>query len=197
MYSKYRIRTIILMQKICKWAKSEIEIKYHNEEWCRICHDERKLFEMLILEGMQAGLSWKCILDKRENMRDAFDNFDYKKIAKYDNKKIEELLNDKGIIRNKRKINALILNAQKFIEVQKEFGSFDKYIWSFTDNKQIDNKLKDNSEIPAKNELSDKISKDLIKRGFKFVGSVIIYSYMQGIGIVNDHSINCKFHVYK
>ena len=149
---------------------------------------------MLILEGMQAGLSWKCILDKRENMRKAFDNFDYKKIAKYDNKKIEELLNDKGIIRNKRKINALILNAQKFIEVQKEFGSFDKYIWSFTDNKQIDNKLKDNSEIPAKNELSDKISKDLIKRGFKFVGSVIIYSYMQGIGIVNDHSINCKFH---
>ena len=152
------------MDDICKWAKSEIEIKYHNEEWCRICHDERKLFEMLILEGMQAGLSWKCILDKRENMRKAFDNFDYKKISKYDEKKIEELLNDKGIIRNRRKINALIINAKKFMEVQKDFGSFDKYIWSFTDNKQIDNRLSDDSQMPAKNDLSDKISKDLIKR---------------------------------
>ena len=183
-----------MSDSICKWAKSEIEIKYHNEEWCQVCHDERKLFEMLILENMQAGLSWKCILDKRENMREAFDNFDYKKISKYDDKKIDELLNNKGIIRNKRKINALITNANKFIEVQKEFGSFDKYIWSFTDGKQIDNKLDDESPLPARNELSDTISKDLIKRGFKFTGSIIIYSYMQAIGIVNDHSINCSYH---
>ena len=182
------------MQKICKWAKSEIEIKYHNEEWCRICHDDRKLFEMLILENMQAGLSWKCILNKRENMRKAFDNFDYKKISKYDDEKIEELLNNKGIIRNKRKINALIINANKFIEIQKEFGSFDKYIWSFTDNNQIDNKLDDENIPPAKSGLSDIISKDLIKRGFKFVGSITIYSYMQAVGIVNDHSINCSFY---
>ena len=182
------------INNICKWAKTDIEIKYHNEEWCRICHDENKLFEMLILEGMQAGLSWRCILDKRENMRKAFDNFDYKKISKYDDKKIEELLNNKGIIRNKRKINALIVNAQKFIEVQKEYGSFDKYIWSFTNNKQIDNKLNDDCMLPARNELSDTISKDLSKRGFKFVGSIIIYSYMQGIGMVNDHSVNCDFY---
>ena len=182
------------MQKICKWAKSEIEIKYHNEEWCRICHDENKLFEMLILECMQAGLSWKCILDKRENMRKAFDNFDYKKISKNDNEKIEELLNDKGIIRNKRKINALIINANKFIEVQKEFGSFDKYIWSFTNYKQIDNKLNDDDPLPARNELSDTISKDLNKRGFKFAGSIIIYSYLEAIGIINDHSVNCDYY---
>lgn len=182
------------MKDICKWAKSEIEIKYHNEEWCRVCHDERKLFEMLILEGMQAGLSWKCVLNKRENMREAFDNFDYNKIAKYNSKKIEKLLNNKGIIRNKRKLNALIINANKFIEVQKEFGSFDKYIWSFTKGKRIDNKLKPSDKLPARNELSDLISKDLIKRGFKFTGSVIIYSYLQGIGIINDHTVNCKFY---
>ena len=182
------------MQKICKWAKSEIEIKYHNEEWCKICHDERKLFEMLILENMQAGLSWKCVLDKRENMREAFDNFDYKKISKYDENKIEKLLNNKGIIRNRRKINALIINANRFIEIQKEFGSFDKYIWSFSNNKQIDNQLNDNSDLPVKSELSDTISSDLKKRGFKFVGSIIIYSYLEAIGIVNDHSVNCDFY---
>ncbi|OEJ14683.1 DNA-3-methyladenine glycosylase [Brachyspira hampsonii] len=182
------------MQTICKWAKSEIEIKYHNEEWCRICHDERKLFEMLILENMQAGLSWRCILEKRENMRKAFDNFDYKKISKYDEKKIEELLNNKGIIRNKRKINALITNANKFIEVQKEYGSFDKYIWSFTNGKQINNKLCDEDPLPAKNELSDIISKDMIKKGFKFAGSIIIYSYLEAIGIINDHCVNCDFY---
>ena len=182
------------MKGICKWAKSEIEIKYHNEEWCRVCHDEKKLFEMLILEGMQAGLNWKCILDKRENMRKAFDNFNYKKISKYDSKKMEELLNNKGIIRNRRKLEALIINANKFIEVQKEFGSFDKYIWNFTKGKRINNKLKSTDNLPARNELSDIISKDLIKRGFKFTGSVIIYSYLQGIGIINDHTINCRFY---
>lgn len=182
------------MKGICKWAKSEIEIKYHNEEWCRVCHDEKKLFEMLILEGMQAGLNWKCILDKRENMRKAFDNFNYKKISKYDSKKMKELLNNKGIIRNRRKLEALIINANKFIEVQKEFGSFDKYIWGFTKGKRINNKLKSTDNLPARNELSDLISKDLIKRGFKFTGSVIIYSYLQGIGIINDHTINCRFY---
>ena len=182
------------MYNICKWAKTDIEIKYHNDEWCRICHNEKKLFEMLILEGMQAGLSWRCILNKRENMREAFDNFDYKKIAKYDDKKIDELLNNKGIIRNKRKIESLITNAKKFIEVQKEFGSFDKYIWTFTNGKQIDNQLKYDDDLPIKNELSDIISKDLTKRGFKFVGSIIIYSYMQSIGIVNDHFVDCYFY---
>jgi len=182
------------MKDICKWAKSEIEIKYHNEEWCRVCHDERKLFEMLILEGMQAGLSWRCVLNKRENMRKAFDNFDYKKISRYGEKKIEELLNDTGIIRNERKIKALIINAAKFIDIQKEFGSFDEYIWSFSEGKRIDNRLKPDEELPAKNELSDKISKDLIKRGFKFTGSVVIYSYLQAIGIINDHTIDCKFY---
>ena len=182
------------MKGICKWAKSEIEIKYHNEEWCRVCHNEKKLFEMLILEGMQAGLNWRCILDKRENMRKAFDNFNYKKISKYDSKKMKELLNNKGIIRNRRKLEALIINANKFIEVQKEFGSFDKYIWSFTKGKRINNKLKSTDNLPARNELSDLISKDLIKRGFKFTGSVIIYSYLQGIGIINDHTINCRFY---
>ena len=182
------------MKGICKWAKSEIEIKYHNEEWCRVCHDEKRLFEMLILEGMQAGLNWKCILDKRENMRKAFDNFNYKKISKYDSKKMEELLNNKGIIRNRRKLEALIINANKFIEVQKDFGSFDKYFWSFTTGKRINNKLKSTDNLPSRNELSDLISKDLIKRGFKFTGSVIIYSYLQGIGIINDHTINCRFY---
>lgn len=179
-------------EKICEWAKTEVEISYHNDEWCKITHDENKLFEMLILEGMQAGLSWRCILNKRENMRKAFDNFNYKKIVKYGEKKIEELLTDKGIIRNKLKINALITNANKFMEVQKEFGTFDKYIWSFTKNKQIINKWDSIKQIPSKTETSDKISKDLIERGFKFVGSTIIYSYMQAIGMVNDHIITCR-----
>lgn len=177
---------------ICQWAKTEIEIKYHNDEWCKITHDDNKLFEMLILEGMQAGLSWRCILNKRENMRKAFDNFNYKKIAKYDDKKTEELLLNKGIIRNKLKINALIINANKFIEVQKEFGSFDKYIWDFTGNKQIENKWTDINQMPSKTDISDKVSADLIKRGFKFVGSTIVYSYMQAIGMVNDHILTCK-----
>ena len=127
-------------------------------------------------------------------MRKAFDNFNYKKISKYDSKKMEELLNNKGIIRNRRKLEALIINANKFIEVQKEFGSFDKYIWSFTKGKRINNKLKSTDNLPARNELSDLISKDLIKRGFKFTGSVIIYSYLQAIGIINDHTINCRFY---
>ena len=180
----------------CHWAnpKNKNYIKYHDNEWGVGVHDDAALFEMLMLETFQAGLSWECILNKRDAFRRAFDNFDYKKISKYDNKKIEELLNDKGIIRNKRKINALIINANKFIEVQKEFGSFDKYIWSFTNYKQIDNKLNDDDPLPVRNELSDTISKDLNKRGFKFVGSIIIYSYLEAIGIINDHSVNCYYY---
>ena len=167
------------MKKICKWAKTEIEIKYHNDEWCKVCHDEKKLFEMLILENMQAGLSWRCVLNKREAMREAFDNFDYKKIANYNEKKIASLLE--------------IINANKFMEVQKEFGSFDKYIWHFTNNKVVYNKLNYDDALPSENELSKTVSKDLIKRGFKFVGSIIIYSYLEAIGIINDHYIDCPF----
>ena len=181
------------MKKICKWAKTDIEIKYHNDEWCKVCHNEKKLFEMLILENMQAGLSWRCVLNKREAMREAFDNFNYKKIANYDEKKIESLLENKAIIRNRRKISAMIINANKFIEVQKEFGSFDKYIWSFTNNSVIYNKLNYDDTLPAENELSKTVSKDLIKRGFKFVGSIIIYSYLEAVGIINDHYIDCPF----
>lgn len=179
---------------ICKWAKSDIEIKYHNEEWCRICHDENKLFEMLILENMQAGLSWRCILNKREYMREAFDSFNYNKISKYNEDKINTLMTNKNIIRNRRKLEALVLNAQKFIEIQNIYGSFDKYIWSFTNGVQIDNKLEENSTLPIKNEISDNISKSLQKIGFKFVGSIIIYSYMQAIGIINDHTTNCVYY---
>lgn len=181
---------------LCKWVEnaSNIEIKYHNEEWCIPSHDDRYLFEMLILENMQAGLSWKCVLNKRENMREAFDNFDYNKISTYDENKKNDLLQNKGIIRNKLKINALINNACRFIEVQKEFGSFDKYIWSFTNYKQIYSKLAPNKSLPIKSELSDTISRDLQKRGFKFVGSIIVYSYLQAIGIINDHNTDCEYY---
>lgn len=174
----------------CKWVnlKNKLYVEYHDNEWGKIEHDDRHLFEMLILEGFQAGLSWECVLNKREDFRKAFDNFDYEKISKYDTNKINELLNNPNIIRNKLKINAAITNAKVFIEIQKELGSFDKYIWSFSNNqviKNMDDKLKTTSEI------SDTISKDLRKRGMKFVGSTIIYSYLQAIGIINDHELNC------
>ena len=148
---------------------------------------------MVLLEGMQAGLSWRCVLNKREAMREAFDNFDYKKIANYNEKKIASLLENKAIIRNRRKIEALITNANKFMEVQKEFGSFDKYIWDFTNNNILYNQLNYDDVLPAENELSKTVSKDLIKRGFKFVGSIIIYSYLEAIGIINDHYVDCPF----
>lgn len=175
----------------CGWAKKPLDIEYHDKEWGVPLHDEDKLFEFLILEGFQAGLSWSTILAKRENFRKAFDNFDYKKIAKYDQKKIDKLLQDAGIIRNKLKINATITNAVAYMEVQKEFGSFAKYIWSFTDGKTIINKWKSMDQIPATSEISDAMSKDLKKRGFKFVGSTICYANMQAIGMVNDHLISC------
>ncbi len=169
----------------------EIDIKYHDREWGVPVKSDKKQFEFLILEGMQAGLSWRTILNKRENFRKAFDNFDYNKIAKYNKRKINTLMIDAGIIRNKQKIEAAITNAKAFIKVREEFGTFSKYIWSFVDNKPIVNKFKSLAELPAKNEVSDRISVDLKKRGFKFVGSTIIYAHMQACGMVNDHLTSC------
>ncbi|MEI3268162.1 MAG: DNA-3-methyladenine glycosylase I [Candidatus Gastranaerophilaceae bacterium] len=176
--------------KSCFWVdeKSEIYVKYHDEEWGVPNHNDRDLFELLILEGFQAGLSWITVLKKREAFRKAFDNFDVKKVSEYDEEKINALLENKDIIRSRGKITAAINNAKIFIEIQKEFGSFSNYIWGFTDNKVIKNTT---GEIPVKTELSDMVSKDLKKRGMKYTGSVIIYSYLQAIGIVDDHDINC------
>ena len=177
----------------CGWAKGEKDILYHDTEWGVPSHDDGYIFEMLILEGFQAGLSWNTILQKRENFRKAFDNFDYMKISEYDETKLNELLQNQGIIRNRLKINSTVTNARAFMKTQEEFGSFAKYIWNFTDNKRIINKWKELSEVPATSELSDKISKDLKKRGFKFVGSTIIYSFLQAIGIIDDHLISCPY----
>lgn len=176
----------------CPWCLgNELYIKYHDEEWGVPVHDDRKHFEFLILEGVQAGLSWLTILKKRENYRKAYDNFDVKKVSEYDEAKIEELMNNPDIIRNRRKIEASINNAKKFLEVQKEFGSFDNFIWSFVDNNVVKNHWKDLSEIPATSELSDKVSKELKRKGFKFVGSTIIYAHLQAIGLINDHLVTC------
>lgn len=182
-------------KKRCAWAGSdEIYIKYHDEEWGVPVRDDQKQFEFLILEGFQAGLSWITILKKRENFRKAFDNFDYKKIALYNEDKIQSLLGNEGIIRNKLKIRATVTNAQAFIKIQNEFGSFCNYIWNFVDGKSINTERKRIEDIPASSELSDAISKDLKKRGFKFVGSVIVYSHLQATGIVNDHLQECFRH---
>lgn len=179
----------------CSWCgNDELYIKYHDEEWGNPVHDDRKHFEFLVLESAQAGLSWITILRKRENYRKAYDNFDPLKVSKYDEEKIEKLMKDPGIIRNRRKIEASINNAKMFLEVQKEFKSFDNYIWQFVDYKPVINLWNSVSEIPSKTELSDKISKDLIKRGFKFVGSTIIYAHMQAVGLVNDHIAACFRH---
>lgn len=176
----------------CGWCLGDpIYEAYHDTEWGVPVKDDDTLFEFLILETFQAGLSWITVLRKRENFRKAFDNFDYKKIINYDQKKIDSLLEDAGIIRNKLKIKATISNAQAFIEVQKEFGSFSKYIWAFTDGRPIKNKLKNHKEAPATTALSDALSKDLKKRGFKFVGSTVIYAHMQATGMVNDHEVTC------
>lgn len=181
------------MEKIrCGWCeKDDLYRKYHDEEWGRPVYDDETIFEFLILESFQAGLSWYTILSKRENFRKAFDYFDYNKVAVYSDQKIEELMNNSGIIRNKLKICAAVTNARKFLEVQEEFGSFSKYIWGFIDGRPIDNKPKALSEVPATTEISDKISKDLKKRGFKFVGSTVIYAHMQATGMVNDHIETC------
>lgn len=176
----------------CPWClKDELYVKYHDEEWGIPVHDDAKHFEFLVLESAQAGLSWFTILKKRENYRKAYDNFDAVKIAQYDDKKIEELMQNAGIIRNRRKIESSINNAKKFLEIQKEFGSFDNYIWRFTDNKVVKNQWNDLSEVPAVSELSDRVSKDLKKRGFKFLGSTIIYAHLQATGIINDHLTSC------
>ena len=179
------------MKKRCKWAEHESMIKYHDKEWGVPVHNDGKLFEMLILEGAQAGLSWSTILKRRKTYKKAFDNFDAKKISKYNNKDFKRLLNDKGIIRNKLKIKATIQNAKLFLEIQKEFGSFDKYIWSFVDHKPIINKFKKLKDFPANTKESDIMSKDLKKRGFGFVGTTICYAFMQAVGMVNDHTIDC------
>jgi DNA-3-methyladenine glycosylase I len=178
--------------KRCPWPSDDkLMIKYHDKEWGVPLHNDRKLFEFLILEGFQAGLSWRTILYKRENFRKAFDNFDFNIVAKYDKRKIKSLLKDAGIVRNKLKIEGAIQNAKAFLQVRKEFGTFDKYIWSFVGGEPIQNKFKSPKELPARTELSDKISDDLRKRDFKFVGSTIVYAHMQATGMVNDHIIEC------
>ena len=176
----------------CGWCKgNELYEAYHDLEWGVPVRDDDTLFEFLILETFQAGLSWITILKKRENFRKAFDYFDYKKIAKYDQKKIDLLLQDTGIIRNKLKVNATVSNAKAFLEVQKEFGSFSTYIWGFVNGKPLKNKINNYKDGPANTELSDTLSKDLKKRGFKFVGSTVIYAHMQATGMVNDHEVRC------
>ncbi len=180
-------------KKRCSWVQlnSELSIDYHDNEWGKPCYDDNKLFEMLILEGTQAGLSWHTILKKRANYRKAFDNFDVNKVALYDEEKIKALLANAGIIRNKLKINSAIKNANIFLKIQDEFGSFSNYIWSFTNGNIIKSNFDDYANTPTKTALSDKISKDLKARGMSFVGSTIIYAYLQAIGVVNDHQKDC------
>jgi DNA-3-methyladenine glycosylase I len=175
----------------CPWALTPPNTDYHDQEWGRPVHDDRVWFEFLILEGAQAGLSWTTILKRRENYRKAFSNFDIHKIIKYDENKIIELMNNEGIIRNQLKIRSVVSNAEAFIKVQKEFGSFDCYIWKFVDGKPLVKKRKSFKDVPAKTAESDALSKDLKKRGFKFVGSTICYAWMQACGLVNDHTQNC------
>ena len=179
----------------CSWATTDLYKEYHDKEWGIPVHDDRKLFEMLILEGMQAGLSWLTILNKRRAFREAFDEFDYQKVALYDEAKIDALMQNAKIIRNRLKIKSAIINAQQFIKVQEEYGSFDAFIWSYVENRPIHNHFESETDIPATTPLSDKISKDLKKHGFKFVGSTIVYAYMQAIGIVNDHVKSCYLYV--
>ena len=176
--------------KRCSWVdeKSEIYVKYHDHEWGVPTYDDKKLFQMLVLESFQAGLSWITVLKKREAFKKAFDNFDVKKVASYDENKVQELLQNAGIIRSRGKIDAAILNAKIFMNIQKEYGSFSKYIWGFTEGKIIKNK---DDNFPVSTPLSDKISNDLKKRGMKYVGTIIVYSYLQAIGIVDDHESDC------
>ncbi|AUC16174.1 DNA-3-methyladenine glycosylase [Tenacibaculum sp. SZ-18] len=183
------------MKKRCSWVTDDpLYVAYHDEEWGVPVYDDKTLFEFLVLETFQAGLSWITILKKRENFRKAFDQFDYKVISKYDDDKFLELIENAGIIRNKLKIKATISNAQAFIKIQEEFGSFSKYIWNYVDGKPIKNSIVNSEDVPAKTILSDKISKDLKKKGFKFVGSTVIYAFMQATGMVNDHSVDCFLH---
>ena len=178
--------------KTCSWpSNNPLMIEYHNKEWGVPVHEDQKHFEFMVLDAFQAGLSWAIVMKKREGFRKALDNFDFRKVAKYDEDKIQELLSDASIIRNQQKIRAAIHNASKFLEIQKEFGSFDKYIWQFTDHKTKVNKWNSIDQIPATSLESDAMSDDLKKRGFKFVGSTICYAYMQAAGMVNDHLVEC------
>jgi DNA-3-methyladenine glycosylase I len=182
-------------KKSCEWPTNDpLMLKYHDAEWGAPLHDDRKLFEFLVLDAFQAGLSWAIVLKKRENFRKAFGNFDPAKIAKFDKKRVAKLLKDDGIIKNRLKIEATVANAQKFLEVKKEFGSFDKYIWQFTDYQTIRNGFKTLKQLPAKTKESDAMSQDLKQRGFKFVGSTICYAFMQAAGMVNDHTVDCFRH---
>jgi DNA-3-methyladenine glycosylase I len=180
--------------KRCPWAKGDIYIAYHDEEWGVPVHDDRLLFEFLILEGAQAGLSWITILKKRDNYRRAFDKFDANKIARYRSRKIQKLMADLGIVRNRLKIEAAVRNARAFLATQTEFGSFDRYVWQFVGGQPIRNRWKSLREIPARTPASDALSRDLITRGFKFVGSTICYAFMQAVGMVNDHTTDCFRH---
>ena len=175
----------------CDWAKNDLAVHYHDAEWGVPLHDDQKLFEFLILEGAQAGLSWDTILRKRENYRAAFDNFEAEKIALYDEQKCAELMQNEGIIRNRLKIVSAIRNAKCYVQIKEEFGSFDVYIWSFVDGKPIKNAWENIKQVPASTQISDKLSKDLKRRGFNFVGSTIMYAFMQATGIVNDHLVSC------
>lgn len=176
----------------CQWCeKEEIYVEYHDNEWGVPVYDDNKQFEFLVLESAQAGLNWLTILKKRENYRKAYDGFNAEKVAKYDEAKIEVLMNNAGIIRNRRKIEASINNAQRFLEVRREFGSFSNYLWGFVNNKPLVNRFNSISEVPATTELSDMISKDLKKRGFKFLGSTIVYAHLQAVGVINDHIVSC------
>ena len=178
----------------CPWPADELMIRYHDTEWGVPVHDDRLLFEFLILEGAQAGLSWNTVLKKRENYRAAFDNFNAEKIARYGDKKVAELLANPGIIRNRLKVAATIQNAKSFLQVREDFGSFDVYLWRFVDGEPIIKRRKSMREVPARTEISDAMSKDLLKRGFKFVGSTICYANMQAVGMVNDHLVTCFRH---
>lgn len=175
----------------CEWAKDPLMVEYHDKEWGVPQHDDTKLFEMLILEGAQAGLSWSTILKRRQTYRLAFDNFNPYKVSLYSAHDVKKLLADEGIIRNRLKIESAIRNAKQFLKIQKEFGSFDEYIWGFVDHTPIQNKFKKLSDVPPSTPLSDKISADLKKRGFNFVGSTICYAFMQAVGVVNDHIVDC------
>jgi DNA-3-methyladenine glycosylase I len=175
----------------CPWASNDLSIRYHDEEWGLPTHDDAKLFEFLILEGAQAGLSWDTILKKRENYRAAFSNFDARKIARYDKRKLQSLMNDAGIIRNRLKIASAVANAKAFLQVQEEFGSFDAYIWQFANGSPIVNSWRSAKQVPASTRESDAMSKDLKRRGFSFVGTTICYAFMQAVGIVNDHLTSC------
>lgn len=177
------------MAKRCAWPKTDLAMAYHDQEWGVPLHDDRALFEFLILEGAQAGLSWETVLQKRKNYRAAFDNFDVSKVAKYGSRKVEQLLKDSGIIRNRLKITSAIVNAKAFLAVQQEFGSFDEYLWRFVNHRPI--RRKRGLPVPARTSISDALSKDLLSRGFKFVGSTIIYAFMQAVGMVNDHDPVC------